>query len=58
MKDKIESFVSKKLIAVVIGVVVLAYLGENEMVKQLVMTYIGAQGAVDVAAIIKKKIGG
>ena len=58
MKDKLSSFVSKKLIALIFGVAALAYLGEAEMVKQLVMTYIGAQGAVDVAAIIKKKIGG
>lgn len=58
MKDKIGSFVSKKLIAVIIGVVALAYLGETEMVKQLVMTYIGAQGAVDIAAVIRKKVGG
>lgn len=53
--EKLESFVSKKLIAVVIGVIVLAYLGENEMVKQLLMTFLGAQGAVDVVTAYKKK---
>jgi len=56
--EKLESFVSKKLIAVVIAVAGLIYVGEYEMAKQVVMTYIGAQGAVDVAAILKKKIGG
>jgi hypothetical protein len=58
MKDKLGSFVSKKLIALIVGVIALAVLGETEMVKQLVMTYIGAQGAVDVVAALKKKIGG
>lgn len=56
MKDKIESFVSKKLIALVVGVAALAYLGESEMVKQLVMTFLGAQGAVDAVKAWKSKL--
>ena len=56
MKDKIESFVSKKLIALVVGVAALAYLGEPEMAKQLVMTFLGAQGAVDVMKVWKNKL--
>lgn len=56
--DNLKTFVSKKLIAVVVTVVGLIYVGEYEMAKQVVMTYIGAQGAVDVVAALKKKIGG
>ncbi len=56
--ENLKSFVSKKLIAVVVAVVGLICVGEYEMAKQVVMTYIGTQGAVDVAAALKKKIGG
>lgn len=53
--DNLKSFVSKKLIAVVVAVVGLICVGEYEMAKQVVMAYIGAQGAVDIMAAFKKK---
>lgn len=52
-KAKLETFLSKKLIAFVATEIVLAYMGQAEACKELAMVFLGAQGAVDAVTAFK-----
>ncbi len=57
MKNKLETFVSKKLIAVVVSCVILYFTGEYQMIRDVVITYLTAQGLVDGVGVWKKNGG-
>ena len=48
-------WLSRKLIAAVIGGVGLVLTGQADQLPVLAMTYIGAQGAVDITQALKAK---